>query len=214
MTAKKKPIVAVVGGDSLVTEFFRDYEYLVSRNWQNADILVFTGGNDIDPCLYSEEKHPQAGPYNFERDRREHIIWTEHLKKGGVSVGICRGAQLLNVFCGGKLWQHVNNHAITGTHKAMTVDRKYSFNVTSTHHQMMIPSKYGKVLLIANQATHYSSMNKSKPFSEKASGHDIEAVAYPNMKTLCFQYHPEYSQSPDEINNWTVAEIEEMYHED
>lgn len=37
-------------------------------------------------------------------------------------VGICRGAQFLNVMAGGKMIQHVEGHAIHGTHEIVVTD--------------------------------------------------------------------------------------------
>jgi putative glutamine amidotransferase len=69
---------------------------------ERFDALIVSGGNDIGPELYGEaaEAHARIDP---ERDRLE-IAWIRRaLRRGLPILGICRGAQLLNVVLGGSL---------------------------------------------------------------------------------------------------------------
>ena len=104
-------------------------------------------------------------------------------------AGICRGAQFLNVMNGGKMWQHVTGHAVSKGHIATDLVSGEEVLVTSTHHQMMIPSAHGKVLAVANVAGHKYSYDKGE---EGGVTPDIEVVFYEDTKSLCFQPHPEY----------------------
>src|SRR5690606_24403116 len=66
--------------------------------------VVVTGGHDVDPVLYAQES--QVLPhYDPERDRFESAIIDDALARGLPLLGICRGAQLLNVRLGGDLHQ-------------------------------------------------------------------------------------------------------------
>ncbi|MCK5749059.1 MAG: gamma-glutamyl-gamma-aminobutyrate hydrolase family protein, partial [Oricola sp.] len=67
--------------------------------------LVLGGGSDVYPELYDGQPHPQ-GQYDRERDRMEKF-WAQRARDERLPVlGICRGAQLLNVVNGGTL--HAN----------------------------------------------------------------------------------------------------------
>ena len=80
-----------------------------------ADIVVFTGGEDVDPSLYNAEKHPKTYS-NLARDLYEKEMF-EKIKPHQLVIGICRGSQFLCVMNGGKLIQHVNGHALFSTHE-------------------------------------------------------------------------------------------------
>lgn len=73
---------------------------------QHFDGVVITGGHDIDPVLYAAESevHPNYDPA---RDKLEMaVIKQAHAAKLPL-LGICRGAQLLNVSRGGSLFQQL-----------------------------------------------------------------------------------------------------------
>ena len=76
------------------------------------DCLLLTGGADVDPARYGEKNEPRCGRVNKERDAYE---WTllEAAKSRRLPIfGVCRGEQLLNVFFGGSLVQHVDGHGV------------------------------------------------------------------------------------------------------
>ena len=70
--------------------------------------LVLTGGDDVDPALYGEARHPQTEEPDPERDEVERELLAEALELDLPVLAICRGLQLLNVFHGGDLIQHLN----------------------------------------------------------------------------------------------------------
>src|SRR6266540_3907333 len=84
------------------------------------DAIIFTGGSDVDPGLYGEERHATVS-VRPQRDKAELMLMRAALAKDLPLFGICRGMQLMTVAYGGKLHQHLpdvpghNNHRpITG----------------------------------------------------------------------------------------------------
>lgn len=77
-------------------------------SWSEIDAVVLGGGSDIDPARYSE-----APLLTSELDPlRDELEWEilEHATRRGLPVlGVCRGAQLLNVFAGGSLHQDLRD---------------------------------------------------------------------------------------------------------
>jgi len=70
------------------------------------DGLLLTGGGDVAPWLYDEEPAPEVYGVEAARDS-----WELALIEGAGDqlpvLGVCRGAQLLNVAAGGTLTQHL-----------------------------------------------------------------------------------------------------------
>ena len=72
------------------------------------DALVISGGaGDLDPALYGEERHPETGPVQGERDAYELALVRGALDRGMPVLGICRGMQVLNIAYGGTIEQHL-----------------------------------------------------------------------------------------------------------
>ena len=126
--------VYVVGGDINYVNFIKDVEIVYELD--KAQLVVFTGGEDVTPSFYGCEKH-HITYNNIERDQFEKEIFDKIDPNKQVCLGICRGSQFLCVMNGGKLVQNVSNHAIGYTH-AITDGNKI-YQITSTHHQMQYP---------------------------------------------------------------------------
>jgi putative glutamine amidotransferase len=78
------------------------------------DGLCLAGGPDLDPTLYGAlERHPELGATNAEHDAFELAVARAADDAGLPILGICRGAQALNVARGGTLHQHVAGHRQT-----------------------------------------------------------------------------------------------------
>lgn len=69
--------------------------------------FILSGGADIDPKLYGQEGDGRL-MYDFERDHMEYNCAAMALSRGIPILGICRGAQMLNVIGGGSLHQNLS----------------------------------------------------------------------------------------------------------
>ena len=70
------------------------------------DGVVITGGHDVDPVCYGEFPKEYCGRVMPKRDRQDIEIANYFLlEKKKPVLGICRGIQIINVACGGTLYQ-------------------------------------------------------------------------------------------------------------
>ena len=71
------------------------------------DGLLLTGGGDVDPVFYGEERHPATEDAEPGRDEFELDLARRALSADLPVLAICRGAQVLNVAAGGTLVQDI-----------------------------------------------------------------------------------------------------------
>jgi gamma-glutamyl-gamma-aminobutyrate hydrolase PuuD len=67
------------------------------------------GGTDVNPRTYGEEAVPETDAPDDERDAVEFEVLQAALEKDVAVLAICRGLQLLNIFHGGTLVQHLSS---------------------------------------------------------------------------------------------------------
>lgn len=87
-----------------------DAEAVLSR----LDGICLSGGPDLDPGAYgARDRHPQLGETEPSLDAFELALARAALERGVPILGVCRGAQALNVAAGGTLHQHLEGHRQT-----------------------------------------------------------------------------------------------------
>lgn len=192
------PKAFIVGShDQLVYTMFLQNDWSIITDDESADLIVFTGGNDITPSYYNRPKHPSTTCYP-ERDAMEFEVFNRFKGKKPMA-GICRGGQLLHVANGGVLWQDVNGHG-AGKHMAFDHVNEEDVLVSSVHHQMMMDHTTPRILMSTNISSWKRSGDPSEDESTVAKAgdqsglisEDIEALIWEDMACLCFQPHPEY----------------------
>ena len=79
------------------------------------DGLIVTGGRDVDPSRYGQRSELLTDEPDTLRDQTEIILLESAINMNLPFLGICRGAQLLNVARGGSLIKHLPD--VVGTEK-------------------------------------------------------------------------------------------------
>jgi putative glutamine amidotransferase len=74
---------------------------------REIDGLLLTGGGDVDPALYGEDRHPTVQDAEPGRDAFELELVRRAMASDVPLLAICRGAQVLNVADGGTLVQDI-----------------------------------------------------------------------------------------------------------
>jgi putative glutamine amidotransferase len=109
--------VEAAGGMPVVLPPLGDAEAFLER----LDGIVLSGGPDLDPDAYgATERHVELGPTEPDLDTFELALARAADERGTPLLGICRGAQALNVARGGTLHQHVPAHRQTEPATATT----------------------------------------------------------------------------------------------
>lgn len=193
---------------------FLDYKTIVEKGVkEQIDLVLFTGGADVNPSLYGEMK----GKNTYINEKRDEVDSNMFYNLAHVpKIGICRGAQLLTVLSGGKLIQHVEGHSTTHSIAFLKKYIPYIYSgssskfidrdITSTHHQMMYPFnlKRNKFEMIAwskfnNSSTYLNGDDKEIDLVDDFV--EPEIVFYKQSNSLCIQGHPEYSSCPQKTQD-------------
>jgi len=187
-------------------------KFVVTDDYDQADILFFTGGEDVSPELYNTEKH-YSTYNNLNRDMRELNLFNNAVNDNKMIIGVCRGSQFITVASGGKLVQDCDNHAMAGHHNMMTKDNE-TISVTSTHHQMMHPfnmdkDKYEILAYAFPSRTSYKYLDE-KTMADKTLL-EPEVVWYPETGALGIQGHPEMPNASQDFINYFNKIILEKY---
>lgn len=189
--------------------FSKAGKYEETFDLDKSDIVIFTGGEDIQPSLYNEKSlGSERGCYYAPlRDTHELSVLklvVPHQNK--FLVGICRGAQLLCCYPnGGKLWQDVGGHG-NGVHSVFDVASKTVVKLNSVHHQMMRPTPDGEILAFAKKST----WKTAEGYSWKGDPDvDPEVVWFPKTRSFCFQAHPEFGH--EETHKYFFHLMDKLY---
>lgn len=184
--------IYVVGGANNYVNFIENVQ--LTDKLEDAQLVVFTGGEDVTPQLYGCKKH-RTTYSNLRRDQEEQAIFNRIDPNKQVCYGSCRGSQFLAVMNGGKLIQNVCNHAIGFTHGISDGNKIYQ--ITSTHHQMQYPFDLNSEdydILFTSHGVGSDFYEGDGIDSNAVLGREPEIVLYhkENLpKCLAVQGHPE-----------------------
>lgn len=198
--------IFVVGGDIGYTNWMPGD--LVS-NLEDADVVVFTGGEDVTPMYYGKTANIRTR-YNINRDTEEKLIFDKAQALGKHCVGICRGSQFLCVMSGGELIQHQDNPLFI--HNIKTYDN-YNIPITSTHHQAQYPynlSKDSYKILAWTKGISTYHQGESTIDLPLPDEKECEIVFYKDTKCLAIQGHPEL-MSRDSKYDKTINYLQYMF---
>jgi len=186
--------VFVIDGSYAYVKLFVALGCAITQTIHDADLVVFTGGADVTPSIYGDFQHKYTSN-SPHRDEAEQRVFHECIRLKIPMVGICRGGQFLNVMSGGRMYQHVGRH--TAPHEITDLQTGEVVLVSSTHHQMMMPSPKG-LLVASSRLGGEREWYEGEVFKKDVSKEDIEVVFYEHTKALCFQPHPEF-EAPEYV---------------
>lgn len=182
----------------------------------SIELVCFTGGEDVSPSLYGH-KNLESG-CSRARDEQEVLIFEQAKKCEIPMTGICRGSQFLNVMCGGTMIQHLKVNHGGDRHQCETIDGK-KFQVTSSHHQMSVPSSEGAVVAYADIRINQKNCIYDGELPESVLEEDdhgvktvriTEAIYYEEHRVFGCQFHAEWMDIMSESAQWQLQKTAEL----
>ncbi len=160
------------------------------------DGFLLTGGQDINPKIYNEEKTNHCGYINDYRDTMEKILLEEILKIDKPILAICRGFQLLNSSLGGKLYQDINIERNSGESSFHRQEKPYNkpAHKVILKEDSLLYKIVNKNEISVNSMHHQGIKVLSEKVREAAISEDniIESIYLEDRKfVLGVQWHPE-----------------------
>lgn len=194
----------VICAHETLSEPFRDvYPSLeIWKDQKEADLVIFTGGEDISPFIYKEEPNGAYG-VNRERDKKE-LDLLSRILNGKFSVkkvlGVCRGHQLISAYCGLRIIQDIHSMGIPhfSRHRIFwSAENIFSSwtTVNSMHHQAVSDNPH-------------SLFHKALPRYLAKDENGISECILWGQYILGVQFHPEFMEQGEKerffntLNEW------------
>lgn len=166
---------------------------VIAAQVAQLDGLILSGGHDVDPHGYGEEPQQKLGDIWPERDQFDMTLLKLAEARKLPILGICRGAQIINVAHGGSLYQ----------------DLSYRTKPTLKHEQGQRPDLMTHTIKVA-RATHLAEVLGKTEFQSNSFHHQLIKDVAPDLiasahaadgvtegleshdgRILAVQWHPE-----------------------
>ena len=108
--------IEAAGGVPVLLPPTTPYDESAGAVLARLDGLVISGGADVDPELYAEQRHAATQRARPDRDAWEVALLAAAATRGLATLGVCRGMQVMAVAAGGTLEQHLPEALGTETH--------------------------------------------------------------------------------------------------
>ncbi len=167
-----------------------------SDNYKNKDFdgLIISGGSDINPSLYNSKIKMQR-VYDTARDDMEQYLIKKSLAENKPILGICRGAQIINVTMGGDLHADlklVNDQASSNSSLWEKIFDRRKVNIFANSKLWKIyESRKARVNSIHNQTiSNLGDGLKISAIEQNGIIQAVESILESNF-ILGVQWHPE-----------------------
>jgi len=176
------------------------------------DGLVLTGGGDVDPAAYGEERDPEVGGVNPVRDASERALLAAALHADMPVLAICRGCQVLNVYLGGTLHQHLPD--VIGSLSHRKVAMEFEDVEVATEPGTRTAAVFGPTTTV--RCSHHQAirdLGRGLVVTARAGDGVVEAVELSSARfVLAVQWHPE--EAMDQRPFDALIRAARQYHEE
>lgn len=206
------------------------------------DGVVIGGGTDVDPLHYGQESlkedftdtrhttfldwlvglflgvfrvvfavHSAPG-YDPARDAMEQDIIRYALKQQLPALGICRGAQLMNVVLGGSLHQDIGHFYTEDTNNVRSILPRKAITITENSHlHQMLSTRSCFVNALHNQSIN--ELGENVVVSAKEANGVVQAIEKRDQRFFIgVQWHPEYMPQSRTQQNLFQGLVQSVSH--
>ena len=171
-----------------------------------CDAVLLPGSKaDVDPAKYGASKDPHTALADSRRDSVDELLLRDAYATRKPILGICYGLQILNVYRGGTLLQHIESGINHEAGRAVAIAHTVEVDAGSTLGGIVAPDTSGKQTIAVNSSHHQSA---------QAAGDGLRVVARcpqdgiieglegtsPDHFVVAVQWHPERSVEDDEAS--------------
>lgn len=156
------------------------------------DGLIVTGGRDVEAARYGHQPHEKAEKPDSLRDLLEDELITAAIQMKLPFLGICRGAQMLNVNRGGTLIQHLPD--VVGDNRYLQGEGNFAHMQMSVREGSILSTIFGEQVDNAALYHHQAIDEPGEGLSVVAYSPDgiVQAVEVEDHPFgLAVQWHPE-----------------------
>lgn len=155
---------------------------------EQYDGLLLPGGVDVDPSYYHRE-NVACGTLKPELDAWQFAVLDKFVKLGKPVFGICRGHQVINVYFGGTLIQHVPNAHLHARDAGVPKDKVH---ISHADYGSYLAKIYGTDFY-TNSAHHQASeiIGQGLHVVQHSAEGIVEAAYHEILPVWSVQWHPE-----------------------
>lgn len=151
----------------------------------SCDALILPGGGDITPGFYGQEVHGSRS-IDTELDLLQIQALEYFVRSGRPVLGICKGMQLINIYFGGTLTQHIPT---CNTHQISEGDVLHNSFVTR---DCALSHLYGKEFMInSNHHQAVEQIGNGLTVVQRSDDDIIEGFVHDTLPIIAVQWHPE-----------------------
>lgn len=193
-------IVSKTGGVPVLLPYSEDIDSILKL----IDGLIIPGGDaDIHPRFYGQEFKTDRTNTNDARAEFELRILEKALHKGLPILGICNGLQIMNVFCGGTLYQHLPDYINSEINHEQPAPKDIPSHDIILEEGTILRS-LSKERIVAVNSTHHQAIDrlgKGLTVSARAPDGVIEAIEMDKREFVVgVEWHPEHLNSELDCN--------------
>jgi putative glutamine amidotransferase len=186
------------GASSIILPLFENAQDC-AKILEKLDGVLLTGGADVNPARWNEELHPKTKMLHPKKEASDFLLVKTAFQIRKPLLGICYGAQLINVVRGGTLFQHLPDLADLNKLHSQGAEDPDSMHEVNLEPSSRLGRIFGKKSIMVNSYHHQAIRGVGDGLSVVGRADDgvVEALEGEGDLVLAVQWHPERMQGKE-----------------